>query len=78
MTNKPKTGDFLPPVFLSSLQETAPRTDDRPPPDTLGPAGKGSDIFPNRPAPYIPSVFSPMSYQPHAKLSYQTDTKLSC
>ena len=30
MTNKPKTGDFLPPVFLSSLQETAPgRTIDR-------------------------------------------------
>ena len=24
MTNKPKTGDFLPPVFLSSLQETTP------------------------------------------------------
>lgn len=30
MTNKPKTGDFLPPVFLSSLQETTPgRTIDR-------------------------------------------------
>lgn len=78
MTNKPKTGDFLPPVFFIIFARDNPRTNDRPPPDILGLAGKGADIFPNRPAPYIPSVFSPMSYQPHTKLSYQTDTKLSC